>query len=564
MTSTKRYHEFDALRGFAMLLGIVLHGLLSFMFIPIWPAQDIHQNQTAYGLPLFAIHGFRMPVFFLISGFFTAMMWTKRGTRGLVVHRAKRILLPLIVGTIVVWPMIIGLGYWGGIAREKRVQTQPARADIWNAAKKGDLLGLQRMIDQSADVNGRDGLGVSPLEWAALHGNAEAIALLVDNGANVNARNPQGSTALHAAACFGRTECVRTLIQLGADPGAANDRGDTPLQAARVDMGIVQYFAGILGMEIDTQAVAVERRETAAYLQTLQASDSIAVTSDERTAGSEPNAIWRTYVAATFLPVFHHLWFLYYLLWLVGIFLVAVQLRRWIPLRTPSWIIATPWCLFWLVPLTLIPQLFMTQSFGVDTAPGLLPWLPTLGYYTIFFGFGALCFGRREFEEKAGRYWPMLFAAALPVLLVGLHFFEARERGGNPAAHAITSVCAVVYAWLMVFGMIGFFRRFFAKENSRIRYLSDSSYWLYLVHLPLILGLQIWVSNWDIHHFPKFILVCTLTFVVLIASYEYLVRYTFIGTALNGRKTRLARITRAGRDRGISIDPVAANVSSHH
>jgi len=542
-SSAKRYHEFDALRGFAMLLGIVLHGLLSFMFMPIWPAQDIHQSQTAYGFLLHAIHGFRMPVFFLISGFFTAMMWRRRGASGLVLHRAKRILLPLIIGTLVIWPMMIGLGYWGAMAKAKRSETRSVTTDLWNMARTGDLEGLQRMIEQDADVSRRDALGVSPLEWSAMYDHPEAIALLVENGAGVDTRNRQGSTALHAAACFGRTEAARKLIELGADPGATNDRGDTPLQAALVDMGIVHYIAGILQMQIDGDTVAAGRRAIAAYLQELEAPGDGGVASGERAAGETRNPrlelLLGIYLGATFFPVFHHLWFLYYLLWLVGLFLVAVWIRGWFPrLRIPDWMVATPWCLLWLIPLTLLPQLFMSQTFGVDTAPGLLPWPPTLMYYAVFFGFGALCFGRPEFEEKAGRSWMLMFAAALPVLLIGLHFFEAGERGGERAAHVLMSLSAVIYAWLMVFGMIGLFRRFFARESRRIRYLSDSSYWLYLAHLPLIIGLQIGVSNWDIPHVPKFLLVCTLTFAILIVMYEYLVRYTFLGTVLNGKKTR--------------------------
>ncbi len=41
----KRFHDLDALRAFAMLLGIVLHGALSFFPVPIWPAQDLQQPE---------------------------------------------------------------------------------------------------------------------------------------------------------------------------------------------------------------------------------------------------------------------------------------------------------------------------------------------------------------------------------------------------------------------------------------------------------------------------------------------------------------------------------------
>ena len=42
-----------------------------------------------------AIHGFRMPLFFVVSGFFAAMLWRQRGMKEMLKHRAKRILLPL-------------------------------------------------------------------------------------------------------------------------------------------------------------------------------------------------------------------------------------------------------------------------------------------------------------------------------------------------------------------------------------------------------------------------------------------------------------------------------------
>ena len=45
MDLNKRYHDLDALRAFAMLLGIALHGFCSFFPLPIWPAQDAYKPE---------------------------------------------------------------------------------------------------------------------------------------------------------------------------------------------------------------------------------------------------------------------------------------------------------------------------------------------------------------------------------------------------------------------------------------------------------------------------------------------------------------------------------------
>ena len=63
-----RRYDLDALRAAAMLLGILLHAGLSFAPLFPWPVQDERQSGI-YGLLFAAIHGFRMPVFFVLSGF---------------------------------------------------------------------------------------------------------------------------------------------------------------------------------------------------------------------------------------------------------------------------------------------------------------------------------------------------------------------------------------------------------------------------------------------------------------------------------------------------------------
>ena len=562
--ASKRYHDLDALRAFAMLLGIGLHGFMSFVPfpLPIWSAQDVNQHE-GYLFAMHAIHGFRLQLFFLVSGFFTAMIWRQRGLRELIRHRAKRILLPLVVFTILLSPVIIGIGIFGSVLNAKR----GGNATLWAAAKSGDVEAINRHLAKGADVSQPDAAGLTPLSWAALLGQAEAAKALIEHGADLEAADSDGTTALHCAAFMGEAAVARLLVEHGADVNATSDDGGTPLSATEADELTTQFIAGMLQIPVDEKKMASGRSEIAKFLKAKgalprqdAAEDPLAwlyllVPGFEPIAGQLPE--WAQAAAIVLavnwllamIPIFAHLWFLYCLVWLVAGFAVVAWIARklnWKPV--PAWFVASPLRLLWLVPLTFVPQFFMVTTFGPDTAASPIPWPPMLAYYAVFFGFGALCHGQEAFEKKVGRLWPVSLLLAIPALLLGLHWFGLRgslffTSASNQlpdllANHLLCTLFSVLYAWLMVFGFIGLFRRFFSSGNRRIRYVSDSSYWLYVMHLPPIMLLQIWMADWPWPGVVKVLGICAVSTAALLVIYEYAVRYSFIGAMLNGRKTR--------------------------
>jgi peptidoglycan/LPS O-acetylase OafA/YrhL len=66
--------------------------------------------------------------------------------------------------------------------------------------------------------------------------------------------------------------------------------------------------------------------------------------------------------------------------------------------------------------------------------------------------------------------------------------------------------------------------------------VADASYWIYLVHLPLVVWLQVAVAEWPIHWSYKLALVSGVTLGMALLSYDLLVRSTFLGGLLNGRR----------------------------
>ena len=228
MSSTKagslsipRRADLDAVRAFAMLLGIALHAALSFSTIP-WIVQD---SRRSGGFTFFfeAVHGFRMPLFFLVSGFFTAMLWRRRGLRSLLKQRATRILLPLLLGGLTIIPATHVVSLWAIMTAIHGTQSSADDGTLIAVVKKGDLEAIRQRLDEGGDANTVDAkFGATPLDWASMRGDTEAVQLLIDRGADVNGKNKDGSTALHGEAFLGRAGAAELLIHNGADTGARN------------------------------------------------------------------------------------------------------------------------------------------------------------------------------------------------------------------------------------------------------------------------------------------------------------------------------------------------------
>ena len=75
------------------------------------------------------------------------------------------------------------------------------------------------------------------------------------------------------------------------------------------------------------------------------------------------------------------------------------------------------------------------------------------------------------------------------------------------------------FSGVTIVGMMGLFRRFLNEGRPVIRYFSDSSYWLYLAHLPLMIVVQILVSAWEASLLLKLVIVITSVTAILLAVY---------------------------------------------
>ena len=100
----RRLHHLDALRGGALLLGVVLHALMPYSPGDVWLIDDDSDSLAAL-LVVGVIHLFRMVLFMMLAGYFGRMVLHRRGVGAYLRDRLLRLGLPLVV----LWPVLFAL-----------------------------------------------------------------------------------------------------------------------------------------------------------------------------------------------------------------------------------------------------------------------------------------------------------------------------------------------------------------------------------------------------------------------------------------------------------------------
>lgn len=247
-----------------------------------------------------------------------------------------------------------------------------------------------------------------------------------------------------------------------------------------------------------------------------------------------------------------HLWFLYLLLWLYAGTLLVRGLTAKLDAggrfrsavdRVVAGLVGSP-----LAPVVLaVPAaaaFTLTPGwlawFGTPTPDmNLIPNAPAAIEFGLAFGFGWLLQRQMGLLGKLRERWALNLVAAVALtiaclVMLGTSPVVTPDKQVLPRLlHAATYALAI---WTWTFAVIGMALKFLSNHSPARRYIADSSYWIYLIHLPLVIFLQAAVSRLDWAWELKFAVVLGVGFAIMFLTYELLVRHTFIGAMLNGRR----------------------------
>jgi hypothetical protein len=241
---------------------------------------------------------------------------------------------------------------------------------------------------------------------------------------------------------------------------------------------------------------------------------------------------------ASLIPkVTWHLWFLYYLILFTAfsVFL-GVVLKK-----TPSFSNRISDAFSWILQQTKFRVLILSgitfliySSIEPEARQDVFKLIPSIGgliFYLFFYLAGWLLFKSKHLLNTMMHSDWLCFI--LGVVLFSVYFFM--EDSMNELLH-LKLIIQSITTWLLIFGITGLFIRYGSIYSKRMRYMSDSSYWVYLLHLPLTFAIPGLIADWPLHANLKLLVVVISTTIICFVTYHYLVRGTFVGQFLNGRK----------------------------
>ena len=247
-----------------------------------------------------------------------------------------------------------------------------------------------------------------------------------------------------------------------------------------------------------------------------------------------------------------HLWFLYYLL---IFYVLALALRSLVLAVDPRGVLAAVgdrvvklvlsgvWGPV-LIALPIAAYLYQLESWtewlGLPAPIAITPNETAMIGYGVAFALGWLANRQVQALLELKNLWYVYFAIAVALTIFCLTTIgtEPRWIGGNLAGtdRLLYTAAYVVGLWCWVFGFVGAAVRFLSTPHRATRYLADASYWVYLMHLATLIFFINLLRPFDWHWSIKLAIYVGGSMPILLVTYHWFVRFTWIGAMLNGRR----------------------------
>lgn len=235
-----------------------------------------------------------------------------------------------------------------------------------------------------------------------------------------------------------------------------------------------------------------------------------------------------------------HLWYLEMLFiftlltFPLFIFLKKERIQKRLSGATPFFTKAGAIFLFG-VPLFLMELIVNLQPEGVGVR-AFGGWSP-LSYLVVFMlGFLiAFDFRYRETMEKS-----RFISLALGILTTSLMFLFPVDLAplGNAAQYSVTIFCRSFNSWFWLVAILGFGSKYLNFNHEILNYAREAVLPFYVLHQTIIVGIGFYIANWEMNVMVKYLILSTVSFIMLIAMYDLLIKRFSVLRFIFGMKVK--------------------------
>ena len=230
----------------------------------------------------------------------------------------------------------------------------------------------------------------------------------------------------------------------------------------------------------------------------------------------------------------YHLWFLPALVFLT---LLGIVLRFLVVRFTPQLgqqidiaarrLLCSKWRAAWLVLIAGIPT--MTSYLFPHGSAGNV-WFAGFAMILFFF-IGWFLFRHRDLLDTMDDQCAWLFsiaALALPMTVWAVRIRMFEGAAADPLIGLVAGIGNTILVACLTFALLQLFQVRFNQPSRTWRYISDASYWIFLLHFPIVIGVSGILSVTTFPAAIKYLITVTIAAAIILPTYELVARRTML------------------------------------
>ncbi len=155
--------------------------------------------------------------------------------------------------------------------------------------------------------------------------------------------------------------------------------------------------------------------------------------------------------------------------------------------------------------------------------------------YLIFFFLGYLIASNMQFRVSIERHRKIALLLGVLTIISGFFFLEA----GYSSRAYFFSFLRAFNSWFWLVAILGFGSKYLNFNNGLLKYSNEAVLPFYILHQTIIVIVGYYIVSWDVGVIAKYLILSSVSFALIIALYDFVIKRVKVLRFLFGMKPRV-------------------------